>query len=236
MHLLWTYTKLVWSSFGLCHASVMNKGTSKMGDFWVKIRSQWQGRSGAGIHCGNSLAPQITSILIGKHGLGPFWPLPSSPRVHGGGAKRQFVRSKSGNNGRVIQGPWNHHENSLTPQITSVLMGIHDLGPLWPLPPSLPVHGGGQKWLILRSKSGHNGRVTQEPWNQRGNSWTPQMKTINRKTWIRATLTPAILLPWARGGQKWPILRSKSGHNGKVTQGPWNNVETLYRLKSYIYW
>ena len=84
MHLPWTYTKLVWSSFGLCHASVMNKGASKMGDFWVKIRSQWQGRSETGIHRGNSLSPQITSILIGKHGLGPFWPLPSFPRVHRG--------------------------------------------------------------------------------------------------------------------------------------------------------
>ena len=84
MHLLWTYTKLVWSSFGHRHASVMNTGASKTGDFWVKIRSQWQGRSGAGIHCGNSLAPQITSILIGKHDLGPFWPLPSFPYVHGG--------------------------------------------------------------------------------------------------------------------------------------------------------
>ena len=46
---------------------------------WIKIRSQWQGRSGAGIHRGNSLAPGITSMLIGKHGLGPFWPLPSLP-------------------------------------------------------------------------------------------------------------------------------------------------------------
>ena len=54
-----------------------------MGDFWVKIRSQWQGRSETGIHRGNSLSPQITSILIGKHGLGLFWPLPSFPRVHG---------------------------------------------------------------------------------------------------------------------------------------------------------
>ena len=84
MHLPWTYTKLVWSSFGHCHASVVNTGASKMGDFWVKIRSQWQGRSETGIHRGNSLSPQITSILIGKHGLGPFWPLPSFPRVHRG--------------------------------------------------------------------------------------------------------------------------------------------------------
>ena len=85
-----------------------------MGDFWVKIRSQWQGRSETGIHRGNSLSPQITSILIGKHGLGPFWPLPSFPHVHGGSKMADF-RSKSGNNGRAIQGPWNHHENSLTP-------------------------------------------------------------------------------------------------------------------------
>ena len=64
------------------------------------------------------------------------------PACAWGGQKWLILRSKSGNNGRVIQGPWNHHENSLTPQITSILMGIHDLGPLWPLPPSLPVHGG----------------------------------------------------------------------------------------------
>ena len=37
------------------------------------------------------------------------------------------------------------------------------------------------------------------------------------------------------GGQKWPVLRSKSGHNGRVTQGPWNNIETLERLKSQFY-
>ena len=36
-------------------------------------------RSDTGIHCGNYLSPQITSMLIGKHGLGPFWPLPSLP-------------------------------------------------------------------------------------------------------------------------------------------------------------
>ena len=29
---------------------------------------------------------------------------------------------------------------------------------------------GGQKWQFLRSKSGHNGRVIQGPWNQSGNS------------------------------------------------------------------
>ena len=58
--------------FGHCHASVMNTGASKMVDLGVKNRSQWQGRSGAGIHHGNSLAPQITSILIGKHDIGSF--------------------------------------------------------------------------------------------------------------------------------------------------------------------
>ena len=34
----------------------------------VKNRSQWQIRSGAGSHRRNSLAPQITLVLIGKHG------------------------------------------------------------------------------------------------------------------------------------------------------------------------
>ena len=85
MHLPLTYTKLVLSSFGHCQASVMRTSASKMVDLLgIKNSSQGQGRSGAGIHCGISLAPQITSILIGKHGLGPFWPLPSFPHVHGG--------------------------------------------------------------------------------------------------------------------------------------------------------
>ena len=57
-------------------------------------------------------------------------------RVHG-----LILRSKSGHNGRVIQGPWNQRGNSWTSQITSILMGKHDIGPFWPLPPSLPVHG-----------------------------------------------------------------------------------------------
>ena len=34
-------------------------------------------------------------------------------------------------------------------------------------------------------------------------------------------MTPATLPACARGGQKWLILRSKSGQNGRVTQGPW---------------
>ena len=59
-----------------------------------------------------------------------------------GGQKRLILRSKSVTNGRVTQGPWNHHANSLTPQITSILIGKHDLGPLWPLPSLLPEHGG----------------------------------------------------------------------------------------------
>ena len=40
MHLPWTYTKLVWRSFGHCHASVMNTGASKKGDLGFKIRSK----------------------------------------------------------------------------------------------------------------------------------------------------------------------------------------------------
>ena len=46
---------------------------------------------------------------------------------------------------------------------------------------------------------------------------------INRKTRLRAALTPAILLPRARVSQKCLIFRSKLGHNGRVTQGPWNH-------------
>merc|ERR1711952_4616 len=103
-----------------------------MGDFWVKIRSQ---------------CPMAGSVW----GRDPLWELFSTskhintnrktwlravlapailPSCARGGQKRLILRSKSVNNGRVTQGPWNHHENSLTPQITSVLMGIHDLGPL----------------------------------------------------------------------------------------------------------
>ena len=40
---------------------------------------------------------------------------------------------------------------------------------------------------------------------------------FSRKTWFRAALTSAILLPCARGGKKWLILGSKSGLNGRVT-------------------
>ena len=65
--------------------------------------------------------------------------LPSCAR---GGQKWLILRSKSGHNGRVSQGPWNQRGNSWMPQIISILMGKHDIGPLWPLPPSLPVHGG----------------------------------------------------------------------------------------------
>ena len=142
MHLLGTYTKLFWSSFGHCHDSVMNKGASKMGVF---------------------LGQNQVTMAGSVWGRDPLWELFSTsnhtntnrktwfrvvlaPAIHPscaqGGQKWLILRSKSGNNGRVIQGPWNHHENSLTPQITSIFMGIHDLGPLWPLPPSLPVNGG----------------------------------------------------------------------------------------------
>ena len=37
------------------------------------------------------------------------------PALAQGDKKWLILRSKSGNNGRVIQGSWNHHENSLTP-------------------------------------------------------------------------------------------------------------------------
>ena len=45
---------------------------------------------------------------------------------------------------------------------------------------------------------------------------------INGKTWYRAAMTLAILLPCARGDQKWLILRSKLGYNGRVSQWAWN--------------
>ena len=64
------------------------------------------------------------------------------PSCAQGGQKWLILRSKSGHNGRVIQGPWNQRGNSWTSQITSILMGKHDIGPLWPLPPSLSGHGG----------------------------------------------------------------------------------------------
>ena len=83
---------------------------------------------------------------------------------------------------------------------------------------------GPQKWVIFGSKSGHNGRVGLV-WG-RDPLWelfsTSDHINTNRKTWFRAVLAPAILPACAWGGQKWLILRSKSGHNGRVTQGPWN--------------
>ena len=52
---------------------------------------------------------------------------------------------------------------------------------------------------------------------------------INRKTWCRAALTLAIPLNCARKGQKWPIL----GHNGRVTQGPWNQRGNSFKSQLY---
>ena len=57
----------------------------------------------------------------------PYYP---SPVCNGGGQKWPVLRSKSGHNGRGNKGPWNQSGNSLTPQITSISIGKHDLGPL----------------------------------------------------------------------------------------------------------
>ena len=103
MHLPWTYTKLVSSSFGHCHASVMNTGASKMVDLGVKNRSQWQW-----VGLGQGFIMETPAI---------------PPPCARGGQKWQFLGSKSGHNGRVTQGTWNHRGNSLTPQITSILIG-----------------------------------------------------------------------------------------------------------------
>ena len=199
MHLPWTYTKLVWSSFGLCHASIMNTGGSKKGDFWVKIRSQWQGRSGAGIHCGNSLAPQITSILIGKHGLGPFWPLPSFPRVHGGSKMADFevkIRSQWQGQPGTLESTW---------KLLNASNHIYINGKTWyraamTLAILLPCARGDQKRLILRSKLGYNGRVSQWAWNQRGNSLSPRIISI--------------LIRKHDLGPLWPLPSFSRGHRG----------------------
>ena len=105
------------------------------------------------------------------------------PACAWGGQKWLILRSKSGNNGRVIQGPWNQSENSLKPQITSILMGKHDIGPLWLLPPSLPVHRGSKmadfEVKISSQWQGHPGtlELTWKLLNASNHNY------INMKTW-----------------------------------------------------
>ena len=103
--------------------------------------------------------------------------------------------------------------------------------PLSPLPSFSRVHGGSKMAdfeVKIRSQwQGHPGTL-ESTWKLLNAS---NQNYINRKTCIRANLTPAALpsCAWG-GGQKWPIFRSESGHNGRVTQGPWTNVETTTSL------
>jgi hypothetical protein len=142
MHLLWTYTKLVWSSFGLCHASVMNKGTSKMADFEVKIRSQWQGQPGTLESTWKLLNASNHIYINGKTWYRATLTPATLPACARGDQKWLILRSKLGYNGRVSQWAWNQRGNSLSPRITSILIRKHDLGPLWPLPSFSRGHRG----------------------------------------------------------------------------------------------
>ena len=103
-------------------------------------------------------------------------------------------------------------------------MDIYQAGlkQFWPSP-CFSYEQGGLKngWFLGQNQVTMAGSV----WDG-DSSWklfiTSNHINTNRKTWFRAVLAPAILPSCARGGQKWLILRSKSGHNGRVKQGAWN--------------
>ena len=133
---------------------------------------------------------------------GHFDPCHPSP-VCTGGQKWLIL----GNNGRLTQGPWNQHGNSWTPQITSISIGKHDLGQLWPLPSIPRVHGGvkngsfwgqnqvtmagspllpGHKWrgqnmIDFRSQWQGHLAILESLWTL----YTPQIKSINRNACLR---------------------------------------------------
>ena len=115
-------------------------------------------------------------------------------------------RSKSGQNGRVTQGPWNQRGNSWTPQIKTISIGKHELGPLWPLPSFSRGHGGvknGRFWgqnRVTMARSPRDPGITLKLFNASNHIY------MKRKTWFRASMTPAILLPCAWGiknGRFW---------------------------------
>ena len=161
----------------------------------------------------------------------PLWPLPSFSRMHGGVKKGWFW----GQNQVIMAGSGWDKDSSWKLFITS--NHINTNRKTWfravLAPAILPSCArGGQKWLILRSKSGHNGRVKQGAWNQRGNSLSPRIISILIRKHDLGPLWP--LPPFSRvhGGQKWLILGSKSGLNGRVTG---INLVTLWRLTLSLY-
>ena len=114
-----------------------------MADFEVKIRSQWQGHPGT-LESKWKLFNASNHIYINRK---TWFGATLTPAIlllcaTGGGQKWPVFRSKSGHNGRVTQGPWNQRGNSWTPQIKTISIGKHELGPLWPLPSFSRVHGG----------------------------------------------------------------------------------------------
>ena len=54
-------------------------------------------------------------------------------------------------------------------------------------------------------------------------------------SWSKAVWAIAMLQLWTQAHQKWVILGSKTGHNGRVSLGQGFIVETLYHLKSHQY-
>ena len=101
-----------------CHGHKYEHGRLKNGWFW----GQKQVTMAGSVWCRDSLWKLfITSNHINTNRKTWFRAVltPASQ-------KWQFLSWKPGHNGRVTQGPWNHHGNFLMPQITSILIGKHD--------------------------------------------------------------------------------------------------------------
>ena len=85
-------------------------------------------------------------------------------------------------------------------------IGKHELGPLWPLPSFSRGHGGvknGRFWgqnQVTMARSPRDPGITLKLFNASNHIY------MKRKTWFRASMTPAILLPCAWGiknGRFW---------------------------------
>ena len=165
---------MIWGHFDPCHPSPVCMGGSKMADFEVKIRSQWQGHPGTLESTWKLLNVSNHIYINGKTWYRAALTPATLPVWARGDQKWLILRSKSGHNGRVKQGAWNQRGNSLSPRITSILIGKHDLGPLWPLPSFSHVHRGSKMaYFGVKVRSQWQGY-----WNQSGNSLTPYIKPL----------------------------------------------------------
>ena len=105
-------------------------------------------------------------------------------------------------------------------------IGKHELGPLWPLPSFSRGHGGVKNGRFWGQNQVTMARSPRDPGITLKLFYASNHIYMKRKTWFRASMTPAILLPCARGvknGINWHKWHFDASHQVFITR------KTLFR-------